>query len=427
MSFVLEDQVNGKSYPCPPGVPLVVGRANPEAPPQVPVDDPRVSRVHCELVALPSGLQVTDRSSYGTYINSQRIQGAALAQAGDLIQLGAHYAFVLRSDAPAGGPIPEVFADRYRVLRELAHGGMGVVLEGVDTQTQRRCAIKLLKGNKVTALARFKREAEVGQRLGEHPGIVPVWEAGALPAGEPFYVMEFVEGASLSQRIRDGLPQADAVRLVSEVARAVHFAHERGVIHRDLKPQNVMVTPEGRARLTDFGVAKALDDPDDITATGAVMGTVTYMSPEQVEDSKRVDERTDVYGLGCVLYASLTGRPPVDLRGLSMRDALDRILEHDIKGPRALLGAARVDEALDAICLKAIERQPEDRYQTAGAFADALEGWLRGERTAPQLASAAAPSGAAPPEEEGGALVLFALIGVGLLAFAGLAAFALLR
>jgi predicted Ser/Thr protein kinase len=426
----LEDRVTGRIYPCALGDTLVVGRADQDPPPPIPVDDPRVSRQHCTLVVEAGGLLVTDMSSYGTYVNSHKVAGQVLAKPGDLIQLGAHYAFALLSDEAPSGPqgLPDRFGDRYRVVRELAAGGMGVVYEGIDEQTQRPCAIKVLKGSKIKpeTVARFRREAAVGGKLAGHPGIVPVLDAGALSNGEPFYVMEFVDGDSFTQRINDGLPQREAVRLVAEVARAVAFAHERGVIHRDLKPQNIIVAPDGRARLTDFGVAKSLDAQDDLTATGAVMGTVTYMSPEQVEDSKRVDERTDVYGLGAVLYAALTRRPPIDLDGISMRDALERVLAHDITSPREILGPSQVDPTLNAVCMRAIEREPARRFASAADFAASLEAWLEG-KVAHVVPPAPVPGDDDDDDEGAGMLVLFALIGVGLLAFAGLAAFALLR
>ncbi|HBP21090.1 MAG TPA: hypothetical protein DEA08_25300 [Planctomycetes bacterium] len=417
--FELTDQVTKAVYPCPLGVTLHVGRSGSEPAPEIPVDDHRVSRKHCAIVAEDQGLRVTDQSTYGTYINGHKLEPSGVAREGDKVQLGAHYEFVVSRRAG----LPERIAGRYRVVRELAQGGMGLVLEGFDEQEQRRCAIKLVRGNRLKpeGLARFKREAEVGQRLAEHPGIVPVWEAGALDTGEPFYVMEFVEGISLTERIVGGLQQDDAVRLLAEVARAVSFAHGKGVIHRDLKPQNVIVTPDDRARLTDFGVAKALDGEDDLTATGAVVGTVTYMSPEQVQDSKRVDERTDVYGLGSLLYAALCARPPLDLRGLSMRDALDKVLAHEVPRPIHVLGTSRIDPYLDSIVMKAIALDPGERHPSAAAFADELEAWRGGKRDAPP------PPPAAKDEEPDALLILVALIGLGILGFLGLLAYALLR
>jgi len=299
---------------------------------------------------------------------------------------------------------------------------MGVVCEAFDEQTEKPCAVKVLRGSRVgpEQVARFQREIHVGQQLAAHPGIVPVIDAGALESGELFCVMELVEGEEFSKQIVAGIEQREAVRLVIEVAEAVAHAHSQGVIHRDLKPQNVIVA-EGKARLTDFGVAKAMDESGNLTATGAVMGTMTYMSPEQVEDSKRVDARTDVYGLGSILYAALTCQPPLDLRGLSTRKALDKVLEHKVARVSALNHA--IDPVLDGICMKAIERLPDHRYQTAAEFSETLGAWLRGEASAPPPPPAETSQDDDKESGPGAVLLLMALIG--LLLFAGLAVFAL--
>ena len=425
VTFKLTDQIEGHVYELGPGARLVVGRAHSDPPPQIPVDDPRVSRVHCELVGAVAGIQVFDHSTYGTYINGKKVEVQALASHGDLVQLGAHYAFkVEAADRPPG--IPERFGERYPYVRFIAQGGMGVVVEVLDEETGLPRAVKVLRGSKVgeEQVARFQREIEVGQKLADHPGIVPVLDAGALPTGELFCVMELVEGEEFSKRIVAGIERRAAVGLVVEIARAVAHAHALGVIHRDLKPQNVIVTSEGRARLTDFGVAKARDENDNLTATGAVMGTMTYMSPEQVEDSKRVDERTDVYGLGAILYAALTCLPPIDLRGLSMRKSLDKVLAHEVIPPRG--HDSSIDEALDGICMKAIARLPADRYPSAAELAEALEAWLRGEALVPppgSFSTQMSPEDVVESESSG--VVLLAMLILGLLLFVGLAGFAI--
>lgn len=420
-SIKLTDQVEGHVHELSPGERLVVGRAGTDPEPQVPVDDPRVSRIHCELVCAEEGLRVFDHSTYGTYLNGRKIEGQDTAQPGDLIQLGAHYSFKVEAPGRPGG-LPDRFGDRYRYVRFIAQGGMGVVCEAYDEQNQEPCAVKVLRGSRVGAeqVARFQREILVGQQLAAHPGIVPVIDAGALESGELFCVMELVEGEEFSKRIVAGIEQREAVRLVIEVAEAVAHAHSQGVIHRDLKPQNVIVS-QGKARLTDFGVAKAMDESDNLTATGAVMGTMTYMSPEQVEDSKRVDARTDVYGLGSILYAALTCQPPLDLRGLSTRKALDKVLEHKVARVSNLNAA--IDPVLDGICMKAIERLPDHRYQTAAEFSGALAAWLSGEATAPPPPPPTASSD--DEKETGPGAVLLLMVVIGLLGFAGLAAFAL--
>jgi serine/threonine protein kinase len=274
-----------------------------------------------------------------------------------------------------------VLADRWRVLREVAQGGMGTVYEAVDGQTGARCAVKVLRGGRATPEQeeRFRREAEVGARLAGHPGVVPVTATGTLPDGRLFCVMEYVEGTSLWEAIQGGLPRERGVRLVAEVARSVAHAHRCGVVHRDLKPQNVLITADGRSRLTDFGIAKALDDVNGLTATGQVMGTPRFMAPEQAEDSKRVDPRADVFGLGAILYAVLTRRPPMALEGLTLREALRRVLRCEIVAPRA--HDPSIDPSIDALCRRALHRDPQCRPPTADAFADELEAWLAGDRT----------------------------------------------
>lgn len=290
-----------------------------------------------------------------------------------------------RPTRPLGkAPAPELgrVADRWRVLREIAQGGMGAVYEGLDEQTGERCAIKVLKTGRTTPEQeeRFRREADLGARLAGHPGIVATTAAGALPNGRLYCVMDFVEGSSLWELIdRNALQREQGVRLVVEVAGAVAFAHAQDIVHRDLKPQNVLVTRDGRARLTDFGIAKALDDVHGLTATGQVMGTPRFMAPEQAEDSKRVDPRADVFGLGAILYTVLTRRAPMELSGLSIRDSLRRVLECKIVPP--LQHDPSIDRSIDAICRRALDRDPQRRPPSAEAFAAELEAWLAGDRT----------------------------------------------
>jgi serine/threonine protein kinase len=286
--------------------------------------------------------------------------------------------------APAAAIDPALgrVADRWRVVREIAQGGMGAVFEAFDEQTHQRCAIKVLKTGRTTPEQeeRFRREADLGARLNGHPGIVATTAAGALPNGRLYCVMEFVDGSSLWEMFgKNVLTREQAVRLVLEVAQAVAFAHSLGIVHRDLKPQNVLVTREGRARLTDFGLAKALDDVHGLTATGQVMGTPRFMAPEQAEDSKRVDPRADVFGLGAILYTALTRRPPMDLQGLSIREALRRVLECKITPP--LQHDPTIDRSIDALCRRALDRDPQRRPPSAEAFAAELEAWLAGDRT----------------------------------------------
>ena len=436
----LLDRRTGALVPCPPGRVLRVGRPHADAPPEVACDDPHVSRLHCTVEALPGdALRLVDRSSHGTWLNGQRVAGEATLRAGDELSLGTTYPLAVVipagvSAAPAAAPAPDGLppriADRYAVVRKVAEGGMGVVWEVRDEREGgARRALKVLKQARAgtTVVERFRREAEVGARLRGHEGVVATLDAGALPGGEMFYVMEFVEGRSLKARIDEGpLGQEEAVRIALAVARAVAHAHAQGVVHRDLKPQNVLLAPDGAVRLTDFGIAKALDDATGLTATGSTMGTPAYMPPEQAVDAKRVGPHSDVYGLGGVLYACLVRRPPIDARGLKLREALLRVVEGKIPPPREL--DPSIDPALDAICRIALATAPEARFPDAAAFVRALERWLAGDRTPPPppVASSAGARAAGPPtdDEEGGsgALVLAGLVAGLFLVVAALAA-----
>lgn len=307
-----------------------------------------------------------------------------------------------RTTVRPAGPVFQKLGQHWNLLQEIASGGMGTVYEAIDTRTNTRCAVKILRTGRTTPEQeeRFRREADLGARLKDHPGIVAPTALGTHTDGRLYCVMEFIEGRALWDLIQDGLPREQGVRLVVEVARAVAYANALGVIHRDIKPQNVLVNQEGRARLTDFGIAKALDDAHGLTATGQVMGTPRFMPPEQAEDSKRVDERADVFGLGAVLYAVLTRRAPMDLAGLPVRDALRRVMRCEIAPPRAVDGT--IDEAIDAVCRRALGREPEMRFCNATELADALDAWLAGDRVvreptaAPVAATTPARGGAAP-------------------------------
>lgn len=322
----------------------------------------------------------------------------------------------------------EVIQGRYEIVRQIAKGGMGVVYEGIDQQTGARCAVKVLKGRggpHSPQVKRFEREARLGERLGQHPGIVFIYDSGGLDTGDLFCVMEYVEGQPFDKKVAAGIAREEGVRLMVEVSRAVAYAHERDVIHRDLKPQNVLITPEGHARLTDFGVAKALDDIEGITATGAVMGTLSFMAPEQVTDSKRVDARSDVYGLGGMLYVVLTGQEPLNLKHLSMRQALLQVLDTPIIPARQV--DPTIDETLHSICMRALARDPEFRHETAAAFADELEAWLGGDRTVRPLPPEYVPEEDPDLDEGRSGVAFLAILAFGVMVIGGVIAYVLLN
>jgi serine/threonine protein kinase len=278
---------------------------------------------------------------------------------------------------------------KYTLLRELGRGGMGCVFEAYDTELNRGVALKLmyakphLEPAEVTPEEeRFLREAQLTAMVPKHPAIVSIYEAGVLE-GHRYLAMEYIEGVSMlewCQQLEITLHQK--IGILREVALAVHHAHEHGVIHRDLKPQNVLVTKDGRPFVTDFGLAKAVGPSKKVslTASGMTVGTPTYMSPEQAQGLKTIDRRTDVYSLGVMLYEILAGRPP--FAGETAIEILMKAVKHHLPRPSSVLEAVRepaLDESIENICLKAMARFPKERYPTAKTFADDLGLWLDGK------------------------------------------------
>ena len=277
-------------------------------------------------------------------------------------------------------PIPGNIG-RYDVLREIGRGGVGVVYEAQDPGLQRRVALKvLLAGNFARArdIERFLREARAVAQL-DHPSIVRILEFDR-EGGSAWFAMEFVDGPTLLQHIRDdgALDWQQAVQIAAQLARALAHAHQSGLLHRDVKPNNVLLEDGVRPRLTDFGLAVSTDSGDAtrLTRTGQVLGTPMYMSPEQARgDLADMGPHTDVYGVGVVLYEALTGQVPFD--GPSPVAIIHQVLERDPTAPRQLV--PNIPREVETICLKAMRRSPRDRYPTAQALAEDLERCLRGE------------------------------------------------
>ncbi|PYJ19115.1 MAG: hypothetical protein DME99_13490, partial [Verrucomicrobia bacterium] len=224
-------------------------------------------------------------------------------------------------------------------------------------------------------LTRFRREAEAVARL-EHPGIVPIHEVGERD-GSCYFSMKFVEGGQLDEVARrEPMPIRRAVELIAKVARTVHYAHEHGILHRDIKPGNILLDAKGEPHLTDFGLARLVETESSVTHTLDVIGTPSYMAPEQaVGNNAAVSSVTDVYGLGAVLYQLLTGQPP--FAGGATYETIKLLLDTEPRQPR--LVNPKIDRDLSTICLKCLEKDPQRRYSSALALAEDLERWLNYE------------------------------------------------
>lgn len=270
-----------------------------------------------------------------------------------------------------GMELPSPFAGRYEILRELGHGASAVVYLVHDQQHDREVALKVLSPDYASALgpARFLREIRLVSRL-QHPYIVPVLDSGEAD-GWLYFVMPLLEGQPLRARMtREGeLPVADAVRYATEIADALQHAHEHGVLHRDVKPENILLSGQ-HACLADFGIARALTPAtgDEITSTGVIMGTPAYMSPEQATSEAHIDGRSDQYALACVLFEMLAGIPP--FVGASEQSVIAQRFHHP--APRLSQYRPAVGRALEEAVARALQMAPADRFSSLGAFAEAL-------------------------------------------------------
>jgi ABC-type phosphate/phosphonate transport system substrate-binding protein/tRNA A-37 threonylcarbamoyl transferase component Bud32 len=277
---------------------------------------------------------------------------------------------------PADSPGRRAFGD-FELLEEIGRGGMGIVYKARQSSVGRIVAIKMILSGRFASAAevrRFEVEARNAANL-EHPNIVPVHEIGCV-AGQHYFTMRLVEGGSLAgskgRFTRD--PRA-AAKLVATVARAVHYAHQHGILHRDLKPSNILLDDHDQPQVTDFGLARRLQDDSRLTMSGDQVGSPQYMSPEQARGERAVTTATDVYGLGATLYELLTGRAP--FTSASRDEVLRHVREVDPPRPSAI--GPKIDRDLETICLKCLEKEPARRYPTAEALAQDLERWLRHE------------------------------------------------
>ena len=286
---------------------------------------------------------------------------------------------------PTPAHLPRGFGD-FELLSELGRGGMGVVYQARQRSLNRVVALKMVREAHLATpadRARFQAEAEAAARL-QHPNIVAVYEVGSHD-GQAYICMEYVPGRTLGQLVAatGPLPARTAARLAAGVARAVHHAHTAGILHRDLKPSNVLLSDAPPAadglpwepKITDFGLAKQADRAESLTRTGAVVGTPSYMAPEQATGRRDLTPAADVYSLGAVLYELLTGRPP--FRASTPVDTLLMVLEQEPVRPRDLVPT--VDRDLELVCLKCLQKPADLRYQSAAALAADLDAFLAGE------------------------------------------------
>ena len=284
------------------------------------------------------------------------------------------------SGSEEGSPIGtkvRYFGD-YELLEEIARGGMGVVYKARQINLNRIVALKMILSGQLASdedVQRFYAEAEAAANL-DHPGIVPIYEVGEHE-GQHYFSMGYIEGESLADTIRDApLSPRQAAEYVKKIAEAIAYAHERGVIHRDLKPANVLLDRYGEPKVTDFGLAKKVEGDSDLTATGQVLGTPSYMPPEQAAGNlDEIGPLSDVYSLGAVLYCLLTGRPP--FQAASHLDVLMQVLDQRPLALRTLNQSIPRD--LETICLKCLRKETHRRYGAAVELADDLGRWLNSE------------------------------------------------
>ncbi len=280
--------------------------------------------------------------------------------------------------ADSGGLARVRYFGDYEIIQEIARGGMGVVFRARQTTLNRTVALKMILAGQLAddvEVKRFYTEAEAAAHL-DHPGIVPIFEVGRHE-GQHYFSMGFVEGRSLAQRLADGpLPARQAAGLIHRVSEAVEYAHKCGVIHRDLKPANILLDRDGNPRITDFGLAKKVGGDSALTGSGQIMGTPSYMPPEQAGGNRGdVGPTADVYALGATLYALLVGRPP--FQAATPMDTVIQVLGDEPAPPRRL--NASIPRDLETICLKCLEKQPARRYASASALAADLRRFLAGE------------------------------------------------
>jgi serine/threonine-protein kinase len=350
-----------------------------DSPPPTSAASPEEHDIPPEILdAYLSALQAGDQAAQTALLAVHPSLGAWTACLRDLDGLAAGIAGSGEPETETSETLPRVFGP-FELLAELGRGGMGVVYRARHLHLGRDVAVKLLTAGSCATgeqRRRFLAESRLAARI-RHPQIVSIHDAGDQE-GQLWCAMDLVDGDDLAAMLRGGpLPVKDAVRLVAQIARAVHHLHDHGILHRDVKSSNILIDRTGIPYLSDFGLARS--DDSDATATGTVLGTPASMSPEQAAGRVReIDARSDVYGLGTVLYEALGGTPPFG--GNSPIDTLLDVLEREPFPPSHW--NPNVPAPLDRVCLRCLEKSPARRPATAAALANDLDTWLAGERIA---------------------------------------------
>ncbi len=310
-------------------------------------------------------------------IARRELAKATTAELDETIQSDGQSQNVSHTDSTAGDRVQ--YFGEYELLSEIARGGMGVVYKARQVKLNRLVALKMILSGQLAGeqeLKRFQAEAEAAAKL-DHPGLVPIFEIGEHE-GRHFIAMAYVEGRSLAAKLRDEGPMLpkEAAQLVRKITDAIHYAHLKGVVHRDLKPGNVLLDTNGEPRVTDFGLAKQVDTDSELTASGQVLGTPSYMPPEQAAGKlSDIGPASDIYSIGAILYACLTGRPP--FQGASPTDVILQVLNDTPPAPRTL--NRKVDRDLNTIVMKCLDKPIGGRYPKAAYLRGDLDHYLRGE------------------------------------------------
>ena len=294
-------------------------------------------------------------------------------QIGEVYQEAHKTAASVCKAAQGIGLVADKLFAHYRIVKEVGRGGMGIVYKAFDTRMNRPVALKiLLTGSSASdvEIRRFKREAESAGGL-NHPNVVSIYEIGEC-LGYFYFTMEFIEGETLDALIKRKFNRKKLLQIMEKVARALAHAHERNIIHRDIKPSNILISSEGEPKITDFGLAKKMGSTTALTQSGTTVGTPFYMAPEIAASKEKPDARADIYAMGVILYEILTGHPPFTAE--SLMELYRKIMEEEPPSPSR--ENAKVDEEIEAVCLKAMAKDRKYRYPSAQEMADDLVRYL---------------------------------------------------